>query len=513
MRKVQLESPYPTTRRAAQYVRMSTEHQKYSPASQQDAITSYAIPRQIEVIRTYADLGRSGLDVDRRHGLRKLIDDVSHGRHDFTELLVYDVSRWGRFQDVDESAFYEFICKRAGVTIHYCAEQFENDGSLSSMILKTLKRSMAAEYSRELSIKVFSGQSRLVEMGFHQGGRAGYGLRRQLRDQDGNIKCLLRVGERKSIQTDRTVLVHGPDEEVAIVRTIFDLHTVAQVSTRGIVRLLNERGIKTDRGTPWTRTVVSQLLENPKYTGANVYNRTSFKLHVKPVTNPPEMWIRRDNAFAPIVPVETFSKAQEVIRFRTCNQTDEQLLARLRALWNKEGKLSAEIIAKDKGMPEVATYQRRFGSLGQACKLIDHPPLRNDKFYRHRATAIRKMQTELYADIKGRLCARGVQVEDSKRHDQLRINGQVTVRFKYCYCSESSAPRWQVSFKKCPNVDMTVAVRLAPGNTETLDYFLLPHLAEFGRRIQICRDNACVLDAYRFDTLDFFLELWKRKVP
>jgi len=58
-----------------------------------------------------------------------LIDDVRSGVADFSAILVYDVSRWGRFQDADESAYYEFICKEAGITVHYCAEQFENDGS------------------------------------------------------------------------------------------------------------------------------------------------------------------------------------------------------------------------------------------------------------------------------------------------------------------------------------------------------------------------------------------------
>ena len=58
--------------------------------------------------------------------------DVEAKRTTFTSLLVYDVSRWGRFQDVDESAYYEYVLKRAGVRVHYCAEQFENDGSMSS---------------------------------------------------------------------------------------------------------------------------------------------------------------------------------------------------------------------------------------------------------------------------------------------------------------------------------------------------------------------------------------------
>ena len=54
-------------------------------------------------------------------------------------VLVYDVSRWGRYQDTDEAAHYEFLCKRAGVPIHYCAEQFPNDGSVPAAILKALK--------------------------------------------------------------------------------------------------------------------------------------------------------------------------------------------------------------------------------------------------------------------------------------------------------------------------------------------------------------------------------------
>lgn len=71
---------------------------------------------------------------------------------DFNFILVYDVSRWGRFQDADESAYYEYICKRAGINVAYCAEQFENDGSPVSTIVKGVKRAMAGEYSRELSV-------------------------------------------------------------------------------------------------------------------------------------------------------------------------------------------------------------------------------------------------------------------------------------------------------------------------------------------------------------------------
>jgi hypothetical protein len=82
---------------------------------------------------------------------------------------------------------------------------------------------MAAEYSRELSVKVFSGQSRLIELGFRQGGPAGFGLRRQLIDRDRNPKGLLGLGERKGLQLDRVILVPGPEGEIETVQQIYDL--------------------------------------------------------------------------------------------------------------------------------------------------------------------------------------------------------------------------------------------------------------------------------------------------
>ena len=130
--------------RAAEYVRMSTEHQQYSTENQEDAIRQYATRRGIEIVRTYADEGKSGLRLDGRDALKQLLGDVQKGNTGFSLILVYDVSRWGRFQDADEAAHNEFICRHAGIDVQYCAEPFENDGSFGSDIQKMLKRKMAA---------------------------------------------------------------------------------------------------------------------------------------------------------------------------------------------------------------------------------------------------------------------------------------------------------------------------------------------------------------------------------
>src|ERR1700722_8067537 len=138
----------------AQYLRMSTEHQRYSLDNQQLAIQAYADLHGLSVVQTYTDGAKTGVVIKRRKGLQQLLQDVVSGNPGYKAILVYDVSRWGRFIDADESAHYEFLCKSAGIPVHYCAEVFVNDGTVPNELLKGLKRIMAGEYSRELGVKI-----------------------------------------------------------------------------------------------------------------------------------------------------------------------------------------------------------------------------------------------------------------------------------------------------------------------------------------------------------------------
>ncbi len=97
MRQEEQGSGQATQLCAAEYVRMSTEHQQYSTQNQADKIREYAARRGIRIVRTYTDEGKSGLNIGGRNGLKRLIQDVESGYTDFQAILVYDVSRWGRF--------------------------------------------------------------------------------------------------------------------------------------------------------------------------------------------------------------------------------------------------------------------------------------------------------------------------------------------------------------------------------------------------------------------------------
>ena len=292
--------------RAAQYLRMSTDMQRYSIENQSEGIALYAARRGLTIVRSYEDAGRSGLRLDGRAALQNLLSDVRSGRADFRTILVYDVSRWGRFQDSDESAYYEFLCREAGVQVEYCAEQFENDGSLTATVLKNIKRAMAGEFSRELSTKVFAGQSRIVASGFHIGSTPGYGLRRHLLDVHGNRKMELAFGQRKSLQGEHVILVPGPADEIKIVHHVYDLFIDQKETLKDIARTLNAQGVPNEFGRAWTPMVVRGLLANEKYIGNAVYNRTSRKLDRNWRRNPRAEWIRGIGAYEAIVSPQRF---------------------------------------------------------------------------------------------------------------------------------------------------------------------------------------------------------------
>jgi DNA invertase Pin-like site-specific DNA recombinase len=462
--------------RAAQYVRMSTEHQQYSIENQVEAIASYAKANAMEVIRTYTDGGRSGLTIRRREGLRQLLQDVESGRPEYSAILVYDISRWGRFQDADESAFYEYRCKQANIRVHYCAEPFANDGSISSTLLKTIKRTMAAEFSRELSVKSFAGKCRLVEYGFRQGGAAGFGLRRLLVDQDGKPKFVLRRGEQKSLLTDRVILIPGPPREIRIVREIYRRFIEGCESMPAITQLLNERGILSEHGRPWTRAMVSTILTNPKYMGTNVTNRLSFKLKAKRVSNPPEMWVRRDGAFEPLVSAATFNKAQEVLVARNKCYTDDELLDMLRRLQAQKGKLSHALIDQAPGFPTARTFADRFGGILGAYRRIGYAT-RTDFDHQFAATqAMRACHQQCIADLIADLSNIGAAV-DRDSDNLLTINDEVRILYLTFRCcgSEHSCFRWFLRFQRTPAHDLSVAARLNHRNNAVLDYYVVPY--------------------------------------
>jgi hypothetical protein len=255
--------------------------------------------------------------------------------------------------------------------VAYCAEQFDNDGSLLSSIVKNIKRVMAAEFSRELSAKVLAGALRLASLGFKMGGPAAVGLQRLVVDEKCRPKGVLKAGERKFLMTDRVRLGPGTADQIEVVKWIFEEY-LRHKSQATVARELNRRGILTNRGGPWRKNAIGALLRNEAYIGNFIYNRDTDKLGAKRTHNPREHWVRSEGAIAPIIERNVFLRAKKTMEERRVCISEEEMLVRLRKVLMKKGKLSATIIDASPGLPSVSAYLLHFGTLRNIYRLIGY---------------------------------------------------------------------------------------------------------------------------------------------
>lgn len=467
----------------AQYLRMSTEHQQYSLENQSAAIQIYAEAHGFEIVHTYSDSAKSGLVLRHRTGLQQLLQDVVRGGAGYQIILVYDVSRWGRFQDTDESAHYEFLCKSAGVPVHYCAETFANDGSLPSLIMKALKRTMAGEYSRELSAKVFAGQKRLTLLGFKAGGLPGYGLRRMLISSVGVPRQELAFRERKSIATDRVILVPGPPHEVQTLKGIYRMFVSEKRSVSGIARTLNRSEVPRPGHSKWDFAAVRRILTHPKYVGCAVFGQTSVRLHTPVVKVPKSEWIVKPGAFKPIIDAATFAKAQIPFEQRPIHKTNEELLGDLRTLLASEGRLSCNLIRDSPQVMSPRTYYKRFGSLHNAYKLIgyDHPEWLGRADTRRR---IKDLRDELICQIAKMFPKKVFIVKHWRTRLRLFNRLDVSVGVARSALIHKVTRRWIVEPLLRERQFITLLARLDESNRAIVDLHVVPNLSRV-KKLQV----------------------------
>jgi DNA invertase Pin-like site-specific DNA recombinase len=488
-------------KRAALYARMSSQPQDHSIEHQCARLYEYADQHGIEVVKVYTDPGKSGLHIENRPGMLALITDVQGRNAQFELVLVYDVSRWGRFQDPDEGAHYEFICKDAHIPVIYCAEQFDNDGSALAVMAKGFARFKAAEDSRVLSEKVFAAQCRFAAKGYKMGGYAGFALRRISFDKDGKKRRILKSGERKAALTDRVRLCWGPIAEVQMVRQIYAWYLQDNFNDTKIAALLNERKVKSTTGRAWTPALVKTILTNPKYAGRAVFNRGSSKLSAPRELNAPAEWINAE-VVAPMVTPETFEQALAERERRTMDKDRETLIGMLKSLYATHGKVTVGIINAAPDVPSAKYFSARFGTLAEAYQAAGLPaaePLLRARTLR----AVRQMREATMSAIKLAIEAAGATQAHAGHDYLLQINSEVILKVAVARSRHDSAGhiRWRIPIHTPPVPDFVLCVQMDSANVGVMGYYLFP-VAHFTQshiilRAEFPQDR----DAYRYPTL------------
>lgn len=500
---------------AAEYLRMSDKQQQYSIANQRDAIREYAQRRGFVIVKSYADSDRSGVEATRRTALQDLLNDVVSGDAAYKAILVYDVSRWGRFQDHDEGGHYEFLCRRSGIPLHYCAEPFSNDGTATSSLIKALKRSMAAEFSRELGEKVHRGKIRLVKDGFWVGGSAGFGYRRMMVSDRGDRKQLMQHGEHKNIKTDRVILVPGSATEQAVIQLIFAMASEGHGPT-AISRELNSRCMFRDGEKSWSPPSIAYILRNPKYYGCNTWNRTSSRLEQKVHSVEEQDWITKECAFAPIIGRDLFERAA-VFRPKRSDQwwSDKEILRCVHRVLKVKGRLSETLLQKARGMPALSTIKRRLGNCHQLYERVGYHLDTVDCINNASCEATLKLRRKVIRSIQ-RLFPNHIEVthQPGKTRSVLRVDQQfmVSVVLSRARRFRKGTLGWPV----CPNDGERSYITLVCTMSETQDrvlrYFLLERTDAFK---PLCYGDGFLRTAISLAGLSAFYRnvrpLWKKR--
>ncbi len=259
--------------RIATYTRISTDeaHQPYSLEAQAGRLRSYIDSQEDwTLVREFTDQA-SGATTDRPN-LQRALTEARAKRFDL--LLVYRVDRFAR--SVRGLATLLEQLDTAGVAFRSATEPFDTTTPAGRMMVQML--GVFAEFERATIIdRVIAGMERKAARGEWCGGGRPYGY----------------------VTDPATGYLVPKEEEIPVVRAIFDRYTRGRMGLKATANWLNKRGHRTKYGRPWNHMAVLTVLRNRVYLG-EVYFRQTYHQAPHP----------------PLVDVKTFEMAQRILQDR-----------------------------------------------------------------------------------------------------------------------------------------------------------------------------------------------------
>lgn len=235
------------------YTRVSTAMQVdgYSLDAQREKLRKYADYEDMVIAGEYSDEGFSGKNIQGRHEFQQMLRDVQDCKDGVSYVLVFKLSRFGRnAADVLNSLQ---LMQDFGVNLICVEDGIDSSKDSGKLMISVL--SAVAEIEREnIRAQTMAGREQKAREGKWNGGFAPYGYR-------------LENGE-----------LSIADDEVEVIRVIFDRFIHTNDGVAGIARYLNTHGyVKKLRqnGTipKFSAVFVRGILDNPIYCGKIAFGR------------------------------------------------------------------------------------------------------------------------------------------------------------------------------------------------------------------------------------------------
>jgi DNA invertase Pin-like site-specific DNA recombinase len=290
------------------YGRVSTERQagetQTSLADQELAVNALATTLGVTVGRWYRDKGASGGTMEKRPALVALVADCEASPRTPTApglVLVLNDSRWGRFPDPEESAYWRTHLRRLGWVVRF-AENDDSQNLTVRSVMRAIVASQATQKREDVRANATRGSRGTAAQGFW-GTRSPYGYRRRVVYPPGRDR-ILEAHQRKA-PDEKVVLV--PDEsEAAIVRELYERYASGTETLASLTDWL--RDIAPTR--KWTRPAVRYTLTSPAYVGDVVSGRVQAETAQR---RPEAEWVTTRDAHPAIVSRALFAACQDVL--------------------------------------------------------------------------------------------------------------------------------------------------------------------------------------------------------
>lgn len=303
------------SRTAIAYRRVSKEDQaregKSSLEDQMRAMTGLAAKLRASIDHVFTDPGVSGATAEDRPAFMAMVEHCeSHpqpAKHPGYVFALND-SRWGRFTDVEEGAFWRVRLRRSGWVVRF-AEGDDVEDPTARTVLRAIGGAQASAYLEALRANCKRGTRGAAARGLWLT-KAPIGFRRQATG-GGKAPQLLEHGQRKA--DDQEVrLALGPAEEVALVRELFVSYASGRHTLGSLVRAMKDRW----PAKRWSRAVLHQLLMNPAYSGDVVWCRSEKADRTRQVHRPVDDWVIVRDAHPAIIDRALFEAVQQRLRDR-----------------------------------------------------------------------------------------------------------------------------------------------------------------------------------------------------
>ena len=235
------------------YTRVSTSMQVdgYSLDAQRDKLRKYAEYEDMVVAGEYSDEGFSGKNIQGRHEFQRMLQDIQDGKDGVEYVLVFKLSRFGRnAADVLNSLQ---LMQDFGVNLICVEDGIDSSKDSGKLMISVL--SAVAEIEREnIRTQTMAGREQKAREGKWNGGFAPYGYR-------------LEKGE---------LLI--AEDEVDVIRTIFDRYIHTNDGVSGVAKYLNRQGfvkkLRQNGTIPgFSASFVKSIIDNPVYMGKIAYGR------------------------------------------------------------------------------------------------------------------------------------------------------------------------------------------------------------------------------------------------